>query len=502
MACQEAIKATLARAPAEGSPLNLSARIETLGRARGEPLVWLREPRQITSAELPEAATRAAPQGVAPRARIARLVRALRGSRAALRGSLLREGYVYSSEPLEALALAQELRWEQLYDEPALEVLRGSARLQLASRGAGAQRHYVHVGGSHEGQRAELLHGDQSWLPGAPQPPRLHLDFKGFAREAGTRSLTLLHLTPEAVVAELSFEAYPGSTRALLRVTGSGEVALECLDAPAATRAAIGAQQRAEGWRRAARASLRGAIDEMVVEQRSFDRPRGVEGPDRDGELRPAWYSAYLRGQHAFRVEEASYLVFDRAGAPAPPGVCADFVLESFERAAGTWFTPRGEPPARRSGRLDFNQLGIKNRRGVIALGRFFEEQPELFEFERFTETIPFAQRSRFFAQLSALEGGSRPGDIVAIRGLKRDGRVHQHALLVEETDPLTGFPYGLADHMSRPRRRTWEGIMAEAPARALYYRARLRDPLLQRLPAPSQRVPVPSQRLPAPREP
>jgi len=43
----------------------------------------------------------------------------------------------------------------------------------------------------------------------------------------------------------------------------------------------------------------------------------------------------------------------------------------------------------------------------------------------------------------------------------------------VERTDPLTGFPYGLADQMKRPRRRTWEGIMAEAPARSLLYRVR-----------------------------
>jgi hypothetical protein len=73
-------------------------------------------------------------------------------------------------------------------------------------------------------------------------------------------------------------------------------------------------------------------------------------------------------------------------------------------------------------------------------------------------------------------------GDVVAIHGLKKDERIHQHAILVERTDPLTGFPYGLADQMKRPRRRTWEGIMAEAPKRSLLYRVRPTAALIEKM--------------------
>jgi len=73
-------------------------------------------------------------------------------------------------------------------------------------------------------------------------------------------------------------------------------------------------------------------------------------------------------------------------------------------------------------------------------------------------------------------------GDVVAIHGLKRDDRIHQHAILVDRTDPLTGFPYGLADQMKRPRRRTWEGIMAEAPKRSLLYRVRPTAALIEKM--------------------
>jgi hypothetical protein len=70
----------------------------------------------------------------------------------------------------------------------------------------------------------------------------------------------------------------------------------------------------------------------------------------------------------------------------------------------------------------------------------------------------------------------------VAIHGKKADGKIHQHAILVEWSDPLSGFPYGLADQMKRPRRRTWEGIMAEAPLRSLYYRVRPQPAVFERV--------------------
>ncbi|MEQ9319664.1 MAG: hypothetical protein RIF41_10940, partial [Polyangiaceae bacterium] len=67
-------------------------------------------------------------------------------------------------------------------------------------------------------------------------------------------------------------------------------------------------------------------------------------------------------------------------------------------------------------------------------------------------------------------------------QGPKPDGYVHQHAILVEDTDPVTGMPYSLADQMKWPRLRTWEGIMAEAPKRALLYHVRPKTSFLTRL--------------------
>jgi hypothetical protein len=187
-------------------------------------------------------------------------------------------------------------------------------------------------------------------------------------------------------------------------------------------------------------------------------------------------------------VDDKSYPVFTPDGRPLPPTVCVDFVLDTWERAAGRWYRPRGEKPGRTAGRLDFDAEKIENRRGVLGFGAFSAERPDLFEHRVFAgaERVPFAQRERFFEGL--VPGGAweadafRPGDVVAIQGLKRDDRVHQHAILVEHVDPVSGLPHGLADQMRRPRRRTWEGIMAEAPKRSVLFRARPTRALLERL--------------------
>jgi hypothetical protein len=120
----------------------------------------------------------------------------------------------------------------------------------------------------------------------------------------------------------------------------------------------------------------------------------------------------------------------------------------------------------------------------VLGLEAFAVASPSLFEVHRFedSERVPFRDRKRFFALLREHRDGFEPGDILAIHGPKPDGYVHQHAILVADVDPLTGFPYALADQMKKPRIRTFENIMAEAPLRSMFYHLRPKPELLLRL--------------------
>jgi len=487
--------ADLRRAPdLGGAPAFEQNRTAILGRARGEPLVLVREPAATPDSALSPALldSRRAFESGRPGDRVFKVRSRHRDDPAGLRALVLREGYLYSPEPRDALALVTRLELPDLFEEPEIWLARGKdihhLRRTTEGRGSRTTVSYRHKGGSLDGRRADLLFGDRIATTAEALAAPLHRDLRALAEDVGFDRARILHHGPDALVAELRFpaeRAEPLWIPAVLEAHGAA-LRLECVAADPETREAVQAARDATAFRRRVLARMRATITAQVGEALRFDRPEGEEGPDRDGHLRPVWLDAYLRGRQSFEVDEKSYRVFDAAGRPWPPQVCVDFVLDTYERAAGTWFTSRGEKPARVRGRFDFNELGIPNRRGVIAFGEFAESQPELFEFRRFQgdERVPFGERARYFQNLLDHADDIRPGDVVAIHGLKRDDRIHQHAILVEWTDPVTGFPAGLADQMKGPRRRTWEGIMAEAPKRSLYYRVRPTAALLHRLDA------------------
>ena len=94
-----------------GAPALDEHRVAILGRARGAPVLFVREPRSATDVELTERlrATRAALGKLPPRARLRKTLSRHFGDPTAIRQLLLREGYLYSADPREALALVKVL---------------------------------------------------------------------------------------------------------------------------------------------------------------------------------------------------------------------------------------------------------------------------------------------------------------------------------------------------------------------------------------------------------
>jgi hypothetical protein len=483
VACQARF-AALEALPAEpGAPALDGARPEFLGRVRGEPMVFVREPQPAPDESLSPAwlASRRTFERGKPGLRVGALRARHRQEPAALRALALREGYAYAPDPLDALAIVTQLSLADLFAEPEIWLQRGADTRRLQRVVKRAEVTYRYVDGPSEGRAADLLFGDRVAVREADLAAPLHRDLRSLADVVGFDRARLVRRTGEALLAEIRFGER--SVPAVLEASGAA-LTLGCIAADREARAAVEAQRAADGPRRRALLAMHEVVSEELVEALRFDRPEGEKTADRDGALRPVWMGAYLQGRSGFEFDGASYPVFDGAGKAWPPEVCVDFVLDSFERTSGTWFAPRGGRLGRVRGRLDFDDAGAFNRRGVIAFGAFAESRAELFEMRRFAgaERIPFGERSRFFGFLAEHAGDVRPGDVIAIQGKKGDGRIHQHAILVEWADPITGFPSGLADQMKRPRRRTWEGIMAEAPLRSLYYRARPRDAVFEKL--------------------
>ena len=423
-------------------------------------MTFVREPRGTTRARL--------------RAELARW----RHDRPALRALALREGYLYAETPDDALALATELHLADLFDDDALFLQRGADVVRGMRKREHGHVVYRVADGPREGELLELLFGDRVATELAALAAPLHRDLRGLAEQEGFDRAAVSHATDDALVLDVRVGALAATA---LATSDGARLDLACLDAAPEVLASIDAERGRSAPRREGLRRLSAAVGAAIDEALRFDRPEGEKTAERDGQLRPVWLSAYLHGQGAFVHESTTYAVFDPRGRPWPPEVCVDLVLDSFERAAGTWFRPRGEAPGRVAGALDFDDLGIANRRGVLAFEKFAADHPALFSALRLpdAERVPFGDRSRFFASLVARGDDFRPGDVVAIQGRKRDGLVHQHAILIERTDPVTGFPYGLADQMKRPRRRTWEGVMAEAPLRSVLYRVRPTDRIL-----------------------
>lgn len=474
--CRARVQALLAAPELPGAPGFEENRIAILGRARGEPMVFVRAPAPVDPGALPAEAQKSLETFTKSKShgRVLALVKRHRSDKPLLRTLLLREGYTYAEEPADALALAAVVKLTDLFDEATVFLQRGARTHRLTRVQEKKDVRYVFEGGPLAGTAADLLFGDRVALSEQDLGAPLHRDLAALSEEQGFDRASIVRTTEQAIVADLRFG--DRMVRAVLDAEGAA-VRLACIAEDAPARAAVDAFREREAPRLRALAAIREAVTAIVSEQMRFDRPFGEEGPDKDGQLRPAWITAYLQGRTSFGHDDKSYPVYDAQGRAWPPEVCVDFVLDSFERAGGTWFRPRGDKLGKSIGRFTWID-DIRQIRGVIGFGERAEKHPELFEVRRFQgkERIPFGERARFFQFLADHAGEIRPGDVVAIHGLKRDERVHQHAIFVERTDPITGFAYGLADQMRRPRRRTWEGIMAEAPKRSLLYRVRPTD--------------------------
>lgn len=457
--CRNRVAAAKAKPAAPSAPGFDEKRRYILGRALAEPVVFIRTPP-------PPAVEKDAPESFVDAVRV---IARHRRQPAELRDRVLRGGYLYTESPMAAYGLVKELRLDLLFDDEEIFLLRGETVHALKREKHKRGHHYVHADGPQKGREAKIILFDRvaSSRDGVTKDV-LHRDLRHLRNREGFDRIKLDHLTDDAILAQLRFGE--DWVPALLKSEGP-HLEIDCLPVERAQREAVATFVKQTTPRRRAMLNLQAVVDDMAHERLPFDRPWGAKDHLSDGQLRPRWEYAFRKGHIGFLHEGDAYAVFDDEGRPKPPQMCVSFILDSFERAAGTWYTNKeASPRARTHGRLDFNEHDIKNRAGVMAFEQFAKDTPALFTHQNFPERIVFRRRNDFFDNLVALADWFQPGDIVAIQGPKRDGYIHQHAILIEDVDPLTGMPHALADQMKAPRHRTWEMIMAEAPLRALIY--------------------------------
>jgi len=188
------------------------------------------------------------------------------------------------------------------------------------------------------------------------------------------------------------------------------------------------------------------SIEIQSKERLPFDEPRTEYGQE-DGKLRPNWYHAYMRGKVTYIYNHDKYAVLVKDNAPFVPQVCADFIVDTIDRAAGTWFRPSRKNPGKTIGNINFRKMvhddGLYPRR-VSDLVTYFHSHPDDFDFvfEGMGEYIGNERNIKEFLRTQE----ARIGDLIFIKGKvpwdpKRD---HSHSFFV------TGFDEeGFVEHVT-----------------------------------------------------
>ncbi|MCG2718854.1 MAG: hypothetical protein L6408_08495, partial [Nanoarchaeota archaeon] len=197
------------------------------------------------------------------------------------------------------------------------------------------------------------------------------------------------------------------------------------------------------------------AINQFQEDEVFFDEPQGERDDEQlDGLLRGLWKRAYYKGETEYTFRGVTYDVFASNGNVKTPQVCIDFVRDTFERASGNWYNPKGEKPGKTKGFLDFKKdLNLKDGydlRRIAKLMKIAEKHKDKFEVFNTPEEnrVSYEAGKAFYDNLLYLANGDmdlQSGDIFLIYGpVDYDNTMHYHSGIISNVDPLTGFPIQL----------------------------------------------------------
>lgn len=473
--CQAAIERVSKQSPVPGAPGFDQRRLQLLTRAKAEPVVMIDTP-QIRDLEDPGDWVRGYRQLLAetkyPWDAMKQMLPKFQGRPQMGRAVLLRDGYLYAERPGMAQALVGLVSAEHLFGHDHIWIQRGEQTFH-------ARRHkgrYYFTDGPSEGEEVRLLLLDRI---GHGDPPERSFvrDFRSLRYRMHFDRADVRHMTETEVVANLHYGDVEVPT--LLSAKGA-RLEHQCEVANASVRKVIEAARAERVRRENVVAVLRHSMQLQIADQLPFDEPRREWGFQLDGKLRGNWLYAYLEGRSSYAFNGDRYFVFNKRGQVLIPQVCVDFLTDTFERASGTWWAPKGNPPERVVGALDYEPMNVLERaklRRIPGFLAYARENPDKFEVTDVPvrERIPLGKRRSFTEYLRKHQDDYRAGDIVMIRGKVPwdPSEMHYHSFFIYESDPITGTPIALVGNAGRPTVRYWETEAKRTPKREIWHRIR-----------------------------
>ncbi len=477
---ERAIEHVLAQEGLPGAPSFEAVRPTLLARAPSEPIFFLTAPEHTEASSEIQYYRHRIRTSTSPWTVLEQLLPYFRQHPEKGRQVLLRDGYLYTEDANLAYALVGLVGAHHLFSGDRIWIHRGQELLHASLEDG----RYVYIDGPDRGQIVRLSLLDRVGEGKDPATPSLHVDFRALQAELAFDRVRVEHFTNEWMVAKLRYgdELW---VKSLLRVHGP-RLELEREVIPDESRRELEQARRKARRRLLAIEVLRATMRRQVEEQLPFDEPR-TEVEQQDGVLRRAWTYAYEQGWESYRVHQDRYRVFDREGRPFVPQVCVDFLLDTFERASGTWYQIGGNQRGRTVGEVDFEKFVSRNelRRSRTFID-FAKTRPEWFDVHEIppAERIAMGHKNLFFEYLAAHADDYQPGDMVFIRGKTPwDAREeHTHSFFIYDVDPMTGVPLSIAGNANTPAIWSLETEARRTPLRTLRYRVRPTEQLLARV--------------------
>jgi hypothetical protein len=465
--CRKRLNAIEALPNLGGAPDLESQRAQILATVPAEPVLFVRppEPEPTVDRDVRRYRERLA-QVRDPWLTLGRIVRRFSGDKAKVRQLLLSEGYLVAHDPTHAFALLVQVKPQHLFDDDEIWIQRGAETRRARRRAGGV---YEYFEGPDAGADAEILPFDR--IGTGPPPRALHRELRSLRDRLAFERIVVRHLSDGYVSADLR---YGRTWVPTLLAADDARLNLVC---EAITEDQVDEVERVRAERRARRqlvGALRRTMLQQMKEMLPFDEPR-TEIEQQDGKLRARWRRAYRAGEETFKFNGDRYWVFDPHGRPLVPQVCTDFLVDTIERASGTWWRPRGKPPGRSEGMFAFTSHDRGRLRDVMSLVEYAQSNPDWFDVLTVPEDerIPFERRREFYGYLLEHAGSFEPGDIVVIKGYvpwDDERRAHYHSFYVFETDPVTGMPLVVAGNPGRPVLRSWEQEARRTPKRSILH--------------------------------
>ncbi len=216
-----------------------------------------------------------------------------------------------------------------------------------------------------------------------------------------------------------------------------------------------------------------------------FDEPRHEYGMQLDGKLRPVWSKAYFEKKRLYAFTGDVYLTMS-GHVPLVPQVCADFIVDTLDRAAGTWYNGDLKHPRRIVGKFDFRkQIEDEkfNPRNAGQLINFFKSHPDNFEMV-FDGTSDLEVGNAEALKSWFKDHQVQIGDIVIIRGRApwdKNREIHWHSFFITRLDDARRVSM-IMGNAGKPKEVFLEREVARAPKRHIVAVIRLTDHFLLNL--------------------